>query len=88
MNKNKQAREEIVMKPALNSLLVTMVSVNPAYAAMSLGELFCWLGWLFTGLAALIISCQLVPTIILFAAMLNGVPTAAVNTPRGEGQSM
>jgi len=70
------------MKPTLNSLLVTVVSVNPAYAASNLTEAFAWLCWLFTGFAALIISCQLMPAIILFAAMPNGMSTAGTKSLR------
>lgn len=49
------------MKPTLKSLLVTVVSVDPAYAATNQIETISWLGWLFTGFAVLIIVLQLVP---------------------------
>lgn len=49
------------MKPTLKSLLVTVVSVDPAYAATNQIETISWLGWLLTGFVALIIILQLVP---------------------------
>ncbi len=66
------------MKTLIRTLIATLVTVSPAFAAGAHdGKGSSLLLFLFLGFAALIIVFQFIPGLVLFASMLRGLFTSA-----------
>jgi hypothetical protein len=68
------------MKTAAKIICISLAIATPAYAATNQAESFGLLTWLFLGFGALIVMLQLIPGIVIVAAIIKGLLAPNLNS--------